>query len=111
MKRYIKIIDGAIEYFHEPLTVGDQQIFNPTEEQILAAGWEEYTPNPIGEGQLTYKDRVAELIREKYTIEDEIAVIHQKSTNPDRWNEWYEYCEQCKQQVKAEFEQNNLAYD
>lgn len=44
MKQYYKIIDGKTVFFKEPLIVDGMQIFNPSEELILAAGWIEYTP-------------------------------------------------------------------
>lgn len=50
MKQYYKIIDGKTVFFKEPLIVDGMQIFNPSEELILAAGWQEYippTPEPI----------------------------------------------------------------
>lgn len=43
-KRYYKIIDGKTVFFKEPLIVNGMQIFNPSEELILAAGWQEYIP-------------------------------------------------------------------
>lgn len=49
-KRYYKIIDGKTVFFKEPLVINGMQIFNPREELILAAGWQEYippTPEPI----------------------------------------------------------------
>ena len=52
MKQYYKIVDEEMVFFHEPLIVDDMQIINPTEEQILAAGWTEYVapePEPIPE--------------------------------------------------------------
>ena len=43
-KLYARTVDGVVEYFSEPLKTDGKQIFNPSEEMILAAGWEEYTP-------------------------------------------------------------------
>ena len=51
-KQYYKIIEGKTVFFKEPLIVDRMQIFNPSEELILAAGWQEYippTPEPIDE--------------------------------------------------------------
>lgn len=44
MKRYYKEIDGVTVFYKDPLVVDGMQIFNPSEELILAAGWMEYTP-------------------------------------------------------------------
>ena len=49
-KKYYKIIDGITVFYHDPLIVQRMQIYNPSEELILAAGWQEYippTPEPI----------------------------------------------------------------
>lgn len=46
MKQYYKIIDGQTFFYKDPLIVDGMQIYNPTEELILAAGWIEYTPPP-----------------------------------------------------------------
>lgn len=44
MKQYYKIIDEKMVFYHDPLIVNGMQIYNPSEELILAAGWMEYTP-------------------------------------------------------------------
>ena len=44
MKQYYKEIDGKTVFYKDPLVVDGMQIYNPTEELILAAGWMEYTP-------------------------------------------------------------------
>lgn len=44
MKQYYKIIDGKTVFYKDPLVINGMQIYNPSEELILAAGWMEYTP-------------------------------------------------------------------
>lgn len=44
MKQYYKIIDGVTVFYHDPIVINGMQIYNPSEELILAAGWMEYTP-------------------------------------------------------------------
>lgn len=46
MKQYYKIIDGKTVFYKDPLVINGMQIYNPSEELILAAGWMEYTPPP-----------------------------------------------------------------
>ena len=98
MKQYIKTVDDVVTFFREPLIADGKQIFNPSEEMILAAGWEEYTPEeePIVEYQPTYEEKVVELIREKYTIDDELAILRQRDTKKAEFEEYFEFCEQCK---------------
>ena len=106
MKQYIKTIDDVVTFFQEPLIADGKQIFNPSEEQILSAGWEEYTPEeePVVEYHPTYEEKVVELIRQRYSIDDEIAILRQKDTKADEYDAWYAYCEQCKQEAKGESE-------
>lgn len=49
MKQYYKIIDEKMVFYHDPLIVNGMQIYNPSEELILAAGWQVYTPPPAPE--------------------------------------------------------------
>lgn len=48
----------------------------------------------------TYKQRVSCLIRERYTIDDEIAIIRQKYTKPEEFAEYDKFCEECKTLAK-----------
>lgn len=104
MKQYKRTIDGVVEYFSEPLIADGKQIFNPSEEMILAAGWEEYTPEETASEEYvpTYEERVVELIREKYTIDDELAILRQRDTKKAEFEEYFEFCEQCKLIAKNE---------
>lgn len=102
MKQYKRTIDGVTEYYREPLIYDGKQIWNPSEEMILAAGWEEYTPEETASDEYvpTYEEKVVELIREKYSIDDEIAILRQRDTKADEYQAWYEYCEECKTKAK-----------
>ena len=46
MKQYYKEIDGKTVFYKDPLVVNGMQIYNPSEELLLAAGWMVYTPPP-----------------------------------------------------------------
>lgn len=43
-----------------------------------------------------YKDIVIDLIREKYCVNDEIAIIRQKETKPSEFAEYNTFVEDCK---------------
>lgn len=48
--RYYKIIGGKIVFYgDEIIIIGDKQIINPTEEQLLEAGWQIYVEPPMPE--------------------------------------------------------------
>lgn len=49
MKQYYKLIDGQTVFYKDPLLINGMQIYNPSEELLLAAGWMEYTPPPTPE--------------------------------------------------------------
>lgn len=44
MKQYYKNINNSRVYYKDPLIVDGMQVFNPSEEMILADGWTAYTP-------------------------------------------------------------------
>lgn len=98
MKQYKRTIEGVTEYFREPLIADGKQIFNPSEEMILAAGWEEYTPEETASEEYvpSYEEKVVELIRERYSIDDEFAILRQRDTKKAEFEEYFEFCEQCK---------------
>ena len=47
-----------------------------------------------------YKKSIVKLIRQRYSLNDELAIQRQKDTKPNEFAEYNAYCEQCKQQVK-----------
>ena len=55
-----------------------------------------------------YAARVEELIRQKYSVGAELAILRQRDTKPDEFAEYDAYAERCKAQAKAEIwnEQN-----
>ena len=49
MKKFFKEINGETIFFEGVLIVGNNQIINPTDDQLIAQGWQEYiepTPEP-----------------------------------------------------------------
>lgn len=105
-KQYIK--NNIIEKGYRIRIVKDgMQIFNPSEEMILADGWEPYVPptptiteqEPDYSG-MTYDDLVDMFIREKYSSSNEYAILRQRDTKPDEFAEYFAYCEDCKSRAK-----------
>ena len=47
-----------------------------------------------------YENKVVALIRQKYNINQELAILRQRDTKPEEFAEYNEYVEQCKKQVK-----------
>ena len=75
--RYYKIIDGkTVFYGGEIIIIGDRQIINPTEEQLLEAGWlvwEEPQPTPEELLRQAKDNKLAEI--ESYDNSDSVNGI------------------------------------
>ena len=52
----------------------------------------------------TYEQRVQQSIRERYSVDDELAILRQRDTQPDEFAAYYEYAEQCKAQAKKQMQ-------
>ena len=50
-----------------------------------------------------YENKIVALIRKKYNVNQELALLRQRDTKPEEWNIYNEYVESCKRQVKEEF--------
>ena len=49
-----------------------------------------------------YANLVSKLIRERYSVDDEMAILRQKETKPEEWETYNSYCEECKAKAKKE---------
>lgn len=49
---------------------------------------------------LDYNEIIIDLIREKYNINDEFAILRQRDTKPDVFSEYNVYVEKCKTKAK-----------
>lgn len=52
--------------------------------------------------QAQYEGRVDGLIRSKYTLSQELALIRQQATKSEEYEVYFDYCEECKRQVRLE---------
>ena len=87
------------------IKIGDKWVSNPTIEQFLAQGWEEYTPPtpPAPQPYVpTYEELVVMKIRERYTVDDELAILRQRDVKQDEFAEYNNFCEQCKAEAREE---------
>lgn len=54
-------------------------------------------PEPTAEEKQTqYEQEVERLIRKRYTVSQELAILRQQTAKAAEWQEYYDYCEQCK---------------
>ena len=101
MKRYIK--DNKVKLRKEIIICRNGvQVINPSEEMILSDGWQEYVVPKAEPYVPSYEERVEQLIREKYSINQELAILRQRETKPEEFEEYFAYCEECKQRAKEE---------
>ena len=65
----------------------------------------ELTPEEIAtmeamqQPQISYDQLVSDLIRERYTVDQELAINRQRDTKPEEFQSYFDFCEQCK--IKA----------
>ena len=55
----------------------------------------------ISKGKL-YGARVSELIRDRYSLDAELAILRQRDEKPDEYQAYFAFCEECKAKAKAE---------
>lgn len=51
---------------------------------------------------LTYKKMVEAFIRERYSVSDELAILRQRYTKPEEFEEYNAFCEECKARAKSQ---------
>lgn len=101
-KAYFK--DGVEVQRPRSLMLNGNTIIPPFDEQLIAAGYEIKVveiPEPTPYIP-TYEERVVELIRLRYDINSELAILRQRDSKPEEFAEYNSYCEECKLQAKEQ---------
>lgn len=88
------------------VVVDGYRYFNPSHKMLIANGWEVYTP-PIRESvevsiEEQYKNRIVELIREKYSVDNELSIQRQRDSKIDEFNAYNSFVEECKVTARRE---------
>ena len=74
---------------------------NTEREIMIAAGLTEEDFKPVTMAQPDeYSKKVERLIRERYTVSDELAILRQRDTKPSEFAEYNAFCEECKLKAK-----------
>lgn len=68
--------------------------------------YEEVDEMPATFDETAYKAAVERLIRERYTVADELGILRQRDTKPEEYAEYYAFAEQCKAQARTEIAAN-----
>ncbi len=69
---------------------------------------EKYNQRKIAIKEKFYAESVIDIIREHYSINDEIAILRQKDTKPDEFRTYYEFVENAKSRTKKKMTGGNL---
>ena len=69
--------------------------------------YRDMTPEEIAEMQsivpsLPYEQRVVSRIRERYSVDDELAILRQRDTKPEEFWEYNDYVERIKAEERGE---------
>jgi hypothetical protein len=100
MHQFIK--DGVVRTFEvqdgrviTSILIDGCWVCNPTIEQFLADGRQEYIP-PTPEPYLPSIEELVEgKLRERYTINQEFEVNRKRDTEPQAFQAYYDYVEEC----------------
>lgn len=68
----------------------------------LTFNLEKYTARKQVLADEEYESKIVSLIRQRYNVNQELAILRQRDTKPTEFAEYNEYVEQCKEQVKGE---------
>lgn len=103
-------MQGHVEPFTNEFGLPDENSVIDVEYSPARDAWDEYENIqvyiPYTEEELNakrikdYEKFVEDLIRVKYSVSNELAILRQKETKPDEFKEYYEYAEQCKAAAK-----------
>lgn len=73
---------------------------------LLVEQCEEVDEIPNIRNEEDYGNQVNDLIRRRYSLSEELAILRQKDEKPDEYRAYFAFCEECKAKAKAEVEQN-----
>lgn len=102
---YIK--NGIIKSLKQiSVTKDGRRYYNVSSAMAMEDGWEVYTPPVSSAAEMSaeesYKQRIIELIRERYSLDDELAIQRQRDTKMDEFSEYHAYVESCKDTARRE---------
>lgn len=67
-----------------------------TAEELAQMQEIENLPQP----EIPYSEKVVSLIRQRYSLDDELAIHRQREVKPNEWQVYFDYCEWCKNESK-----------
>ena len=71
-------------------------------DEDLTFNLEKYNARKQKQDNDEYENKIVALIRQKYNVNQELAILRQREVKPQEFAEYNEYVEQCKAEVKSE---------
>jgi hypothetical protein len=68
----------------------------------LTFNYDKYNARKQKESENDYDNKIVALIRQRYNINQELAILRQRDTKPLEYQEYFDYVETCKAKVKGE---------
>lgn len=88
-------IKGTDNYFKRGLSIG-----------ITAEQCEEVDEIPQTTNTKAYEEKVDSLIRNRYSLSEELGILRQKDVKKAEYDVYFAYCEQCKAEAKEWFKEH-----
>ena len=88
-------IDGV--YYPTEIEMTQEEI-----EEIERQEQERETQEAQAFWAMPYAERVSKLIRERYSLDDELALSRQRETKQEEFEEYFTYCEECKIRARGD---------
>ena len=98
------IIDSAEFKYADDCLETDKKIIRGYDGGLYFEGEEPVKTQEIIEKEKAekYEEKIISKIRQKYSIDQELAILRQRDTKPKEFDEYNTYVEQCKLEVKQE---------
>lgn len=68
---------------------------------------EKYNARKQKENEVKYEDLIVSKIRQRYSVNQELAILRQRDTKPEEYQIYFDYVEQCKAEAKSEVLNDN----
>lgn len=103
------IVDSAHFKYADNCLETDKNIVRGYDGHLYFEGTEPQKPQELIEQEkmVNYENLIISKIREKYTIDQELAILRQRDTKPEEFAKYNAYVEQCKLEAKQEVVNGN----
>ena len=64
---------------------------------------DKYNARKQKEKEIEYENKIVTLVRQKYNLNQELAILRQRDTKPEEYQEYFNYVEECKAKALEEW--------